>query len=75
MQSWMVSLGLAPPKGSAIQKAGQVNGEKLPKLTSGSADNGLLKDSQVIVDQAQAEAKESRTAPSSDLKVSLASFT
>ncbi|KAG0554226.1 hypothetical protein KC19_12G074400 [Ceratodon purpureus] len=67
--SWMVNLGLAPPKGSAIQKPALVHGDQLPKVTNGSAGNGILKDSQVIIDQAQVEAKESRTASASDVKV------
>ena len=71
----MVNLGLAPPKGSAIHKPGQVQSDKLPKVANGDASNGALKDSQITGDQEQVEVKESRKPPQTDLKVRLTTLT
>lgn len=62
-----MNLGLAPPKGPATQKPAQAHIDKLPKATNG---NGVLKDSQVIIDHVIAEAKGSTPAAASDVKVS-----
>lgn len=73
MQSWMVNLGLAPPKGSAIHKTGQVQSDKLLKVTNGDASNGVVKDSLVTSEQEQVEVIERRKSPQVDLKVRLTS--
>jgi hypothetical protein len=72
VQSWMVNLGRAPPKGSAVHKPGQGQSDKLAKVSNGdasNASNGVLKGSQVTSDQDQVEVKESRKSPQTDLKV------
>lgn len=67
--SWMVNLGLAPPKGSAVHKPGQGQSDKLAKVSNGDASNGVLKGSQVTSDQDQVEVKEIRKSPQTDYKV------
>ncbi|XP_024375030.1 uncharacterized protein [Physcomitrium patens] len=74
--SWMVSLGIAPPKGSKLVSD---QGEKLLKVTNGTADNGLNKGIQATTAHDHVEVKESArneaeikeisTSSGSDLKV------